>query len=318
MTPLLTVTIPSYRQPTLLRRTLSGLSNQTFKDFVVVILDDSSSIDIEMETRSFQGELTMQILKNKKNIGAMNNLLKSITFDCESKYIFSQHEDDYLKENYLEEAVGILESDKSVSFVLTSPQWISKESLYKKDTIKDLASTKLSQENFVLGTLKRTPFIFGSVVYRRSHIIGTFELETYDTLCDRVFLTKILKQDHYATYIHESGICVQDHTLEKVDSRARDMTLDHIINYHLFLKANLPHTKAIRKEITNLFLLSCASYGQTLSFLYVYQKQKPHHLISLRDINLIGLYSIVRMQTNKTIFSYLIGLVSRSKLRPTH
>jgi glycosyltransferase involved in cell wall biosynthesis len=82
---LLLVTIPSYRQPEQLDRALQGLANQTCKDFSVVIIDDNSGTDIASITKKYKDNISITVEKNENNIGAMNNLYRSITFKTNSR-----------------------------------------------------------------------------------------------------------------------------------------------------------------------------------------------------------------------------------------
>lgn len=44
MGPLLSICIPAYERPALLKRLLDSIAKQVFKDFEVIITDDSSSV----------------------------------------------------------------------------------------------------------------------------------------------------------------------------------------------------------------------------------------------------------------------------------
>lgn len=299
----LTISIPSYRQPALLERALRALSSQSFKDFKVVILDDASGIDFTPIIEKFP-ELNTEIIHNEKNLGAMKNMLASIMFQTTSPYILSHHEDDFLKSNYLECAMEILEKDQTISFVATTPAWITKDAPYKQDLIKDKTYITFSASEFAHRVLTGTPLMFGSVVYRKSHLIPDWHFDTYATFCDRYFLGEILESHHsLGALVQESGIFVRDHSLDKEDSRGDGTTEDHAINLFAFYKRLLiGHypMSTIKKVITNGLLFTYSNFPTRSALLTFYQKQKKEHLLSFSHLSRVGLFALFTLHLSPT------------------
>lgn len=292
----LIVTIPSYKQPEQLSRALYALTLQTFKDFSVVIIDDNSNVDIASIIKPYQDSLSILVIVNKRNFGAMENMLNSIRFEADTDYIFSHHEDDYIKCNYLEEAVRILESTPSVSFVVSSPIWVLKDTKYQEGYLTKKDIKLLTAEDFMIESLLREPFVFGSVIYRKSDIMGSFDMKTYHILCDKIFLTEILlAHGSSCGYIQEPAVYVRDHTKDEKDVRGEGATIDNLINYFNFYKKHLPRTQKITSLITNNLLLGYVNLYKRTSLFELYAKQKKYHLISLRHINIIGLYALTNL-----------------------
>lgn len=298
----LTITIPSYRQPEMLSRALQALSIQTFKDFQVIILDDASGVDLASITAQFSNYFKIVILKNEKNLGAMSNMIKSILFETESDYVFSHHEDDFTKSNYLEIAIDILEENKNVSFVLSSAEWIEKNQLVTTRSINDRAYELFNEVEFTKQIIENRQFIFGSVIYRRSDLINNWEYDRYNTLCDRVFLIKILtKNNSLAAYIKEPSIFVRDHSLDERDDRSSDQNENHLIElvsyYRDILIKKYPESYVLKKS-TNLLLLGYNNYKKRIGLWNFYKKAKNRNLISISKLDLIGLYSIATLPFN--------------------
>lgn len=304
MSNFLTIAIPSYRQPVELSRALHALTLQTFKDFRIVIIDDNSGIDIVSIVHTYTKILDITIIKNQKNLGAMKNMLKSILLECETKYIFSHHEDDYIKSNYLEIAITALEKNADISYILTSPVWIKKDDIYTQSKINSLTIEKIDSHNFMVRSLDREPFIFGSVIYRREDITTTLKLEKYFTLCDKIFLTEILLNNgKKAGYVSEPGIYVHDHSLDQNDTRSTGVTLAHMINFFIFYQKHLTKkTIKIKRLITNNFLLGCTHLPGKVSLNTIYAEQKMHTIISFAHLNSIGVYSIIRLILKNTSY----------------
>jgi glycosyltransferase involved in cell wall biosynthesis len=292
---MLLITIPSYRQPKQLARALQGLANQTYKDFSVIIIDDNSGIDLTQIVQTYSAFFPITIEKNITNLGAMNNLFKSITYKTEAKYILSHHEDDYLKANYLELAIKALEENSDTAFALTCAEWILEHDNYMDTTVAEPKFTKYSKKEFLTAVLENEQFIFGSVVYRISYIFGNFNLHDYHVLCDRIFLAELLNKDRKAVFLSSPGIFVQDHSAEEKNPRSNGMTLTHIINYYHYYKKELDSLKNKDKLITNSFLLSCSCYWKKLSLKEIWSSQKKYHLIKISKLNYIGLYSLFKI-----------------------
>lgn len=309
----LTVTIPSYRQPKELHRALVALSHQTFKDFDVVIIDDNSGVDVESIANQFKDKLSIRVHTNEKNFGAMKNLEFSINFPCTSQYILSHHEDDFLVSNYLEEAVKILDEEKDVAFVVAAPVWAKREQEFILSRISSKLPRLYTATEFMEASLSRAPFMFGSIVYRRSNLSGSFELEDYYTLCDKIYLNNILiNSSSKAAFIQEGAIYITDHSQDENDTRSTDAKDTHLINYFLFYKKYLPDTFKTKKLITNGLLLGFINLPDKHSFIDYFKKAKKGNLATFYSINLVGLYSLFVIAFGKKV-SYVIFAILKNK-----
>jgi glycosyltransferase involved in cell wall biosynthesis len=297
-----TVTIPSYNQPLELDRALTALANQTFKDFSVVILDDCSSTNLHPFIEKYSSSFPISILRHEKNLGAMKNLEYSIFYSTESEYIFSHHEDDYISPTYLQEAVTTLDENQDISFVLTSAIWVKRSAQYSIDqnTLSSPKKVFLNSLEFMERSLKQAPFIFGSVVYRRKQLVGTFELDRYYTLCDKVFLIKmLLAHKGSCCFFKNPYIFVTDHTEDKKDLRSVHARPEYLINYLLFYKENMPSTLEMKKLFWNNALLGFYYLPGTKSFrgfLIELKKYDLYHPLLTRSV---GLYALAKLLKQK-------------------
>lgn len=299
----ITVTIPSYNQPELLSRALLALSKQTYKNFKVVIIDDKSEVDLYSITSKFNCLLDIKIIRNEKNLGAMDNMFKCIMLETNSPYIFCHHEDDFIKANYLEICLKILEKDSNVSFAITSPRWVKKDTLYIESHITSKNYLTFDSSDFVNEILKYKPFMFGSVIYRKDHLINDWGYEKYNTFCDRYFLTSILeKNKSLVAFISEPGIYVRDHSLDKTDSRAQYANENNLINLFIFYKSILLNKfkeSLVDKKITNNLLFSYSNFKNRSPLIKFINKNDS--LIKIKYVNLLGIYSLLRI----TIMDYI-------------
>lgn len=114
--PLVSICIPTYNRLDLLKIALESCFNQTFKNYEIIISDNSEN----NETKDFIESLcknNIRYFKNTENIGPEKNVALSISLGV-GKYIKPLMDDDVLMPTALEEMVGIMESQKSVGVVM--------------------------------------------------------------------------------------------------------------------------------------------------------------------------------------------------------
>ena len=107
MVPKITLCIPVYKTPlAYLECLLESIKKQTFRDFVVVITDDSCSDDFVYDEliAYYSDSFQINYLKNDKNLGMTGNWNKALSFVDTECFIFLGHDDalypDALKELY--------------------------------------------------------------------------------------------------------------------------------------------------------------------------------------------------------------------------
>ena len=77
-----------------------------------------------------------------------------------------------------------------------------------------------------------------------SHIIEAWDYTKYNTFCDRVFLTEILKQNSgNCAQFTSPGIKVRDHSKDAKDTRSKDVNFSHFLNMVGYYKNILGHKK---------------------------------------------------------------------------
>jgi glycosyltransferase involved in cell wall biosynthesis len=302
-------------QPEMLDRALNGLSVQTFKDFNVIIVDDKSSINFEKIITKYKDSLDISVIENAVNLGAMSNLFKSITTETEAQYVFSHHEDDFIKNNYLELAVQILDTNETISYVVTSGEWVHKDTVFINKKIDNSQFEIFDSEKFVYQALHHKHFMFGSVVYRKKDLTASWEYPTYNILCDRVFLLDILdKNKTNCAFITESGIFERDHSLDTNDVRASTLREYHVISLFIKYKEILNRTHISKKNeslITNALLFTYSSLPYKSSLFSFYKRQYIYKLLNVTQINSLGLYAIMTMSLTTKVKLKLIKILKR-------
>lgn len=294
--PILTVVFPVYKDHDFLRRALTALKRQTFRSFKVVIIDNASPVGFDALREEFKAEFPVEITRNETNIGAMPNMLKSITFPVDTKYILSQHADDFLKSDYLEQAILLLEKNPSISWVTTGPEWVSKDITFTEKRMDSTEYITFDAAEFAEAVLNFTPFIFGAVIYRKEQRIYDWKFNLYDVFCDRFMLGTILEQfNAHGAFFTGRGIFERDHTLDVRDDRGSTLTPTHAINllsfYRGLLTKKFPRNK-VDVLSTNAALYYLSTFPRSFSLRAFLKEQKPHHLISIHAIRGLGLYAL--------------------------
>lgn len=168
--PKVTVAIPTYNRAHYLKEAIESVLAQTFEDYELLILDNASTDNTEEVVRSFNDK-RIKYIKNKINIGGLNNFNKALDM-AKGEYVIIFHDDDIMKPELLEKEVEILDKNDDVVLVATNISIINKRGMILKQREKELDNDiifekydfiyKLFKENFVLPcptVMLRTDFI---------------------------------------------------------------------------------------------------------------------------------------------------------------
>lgn len=101
--PFFSICIPTYKQPQLLNKLLSSINKQNFRDFEVIISDDSED-DSVLQIINTDWTFKIKYFQNEKPLGAPENWNNAIE-KCDGKWIKLMHHDDYFAND---EALSII------------------------------------------------------------------------------------------------------------------------------------------------------------------------------------------------------------------
>jgi len=114
--PKVSICIPAYKQPELLERALNSIFIQDYKDFEVIITDDSPDNSVEEIVKKFLDHKNLKYVKNTIKQGSPGNWNASIAL-AKGEYIKILHHDDwFLKETSLSHFVKLLDENPDVNF----------------------------------------------------------------------------------------------------------------------------------------------------------------------------------------------------------
>ena len=100
--PSISICIPAYKHVDFLERLLDSVASQTFRDFEVVITDDSPDESVHNLVESFEGKIEIHYYKNQTPLGTPENWNEAIR-KAHGTWIKLMHNDDWFaREDALE------------------------------------------------------------------------------------------------------------------------------------------------------------------------------------------------------------------------
>jgi len=105
--PLVSICIPTFNRPELLREAIRSCMAQTVGDFEIVITDNSENDDSQRMVSDL-GESRIRFHKNERNIGGAENFSKALSL-ARGRYVKWLMDDDLMKPEFLALTVAALE-----------------------------------------------------------------------------------------------------------------------------------------------------------------------------------------------------------------
>jgi glycosyltransferase involved in cell wall biosynthesis len=202
--PKITIAIPTYKRPELLKLALDSALNQTdYSDFEVVIVDNDPERDCETERLlKTYTDKRLCYYKNAENIGMFGNWNRCIELS-RGEYLTILNDDDLLSNNYLSTVLVFKDKLKKIDalFVGINVLW---ESTLKGDDLlivkeKENKCRKIFPINFLFGNIN--PGSLG-VFFRKETLIkiGGFD-DVFYPISDYVFFLNYVAKFKEVYYI---------------------------------------------------------------------------------------------------------------------
>lgn len=118
--PLVTICVPTYNRPRLLKVLLDSILAQTYRAFEVVITDNSDNSETELLIRSEYSDARIFYYKNDTNLGMSGNTLKALSFVRGAYFTFTPDDDIWLSKEKLKTQVSILEASKNIEICFSN------------------------------------------------------------------------------------------------------------------------------------------------------------------------------------------------------
>ena len=128
------ICIPSYKNVITLQRLLDSVFKQTYRDFAVVITDDTDTNEVKMLVESYHSPKLLY-KKNERQLGPTANCNEAIRYaqSLNPDYIKVMHHDDFFTFEYsLEYLVDLLEKDKNAQIVFSGTIQVERDYSYER------------------------------------------------------------------------------------------------------------------------------------------------------------------------------------------
>jgi glycosyltransferase involved in cell wall biosynthesis len=114
-----TIAIAAFNREAYLRDCLQSISQQTFRDFLIIVFDNHSDYNVTAMLASFP-DIDIQLEQTSENIGQDRNFQRIYTYSYETPYVLIFHDDDTMHPNLLAEQVAVLDAHAELVWVGTS------------------------------------------------------------------------------------------------------------------------------------------------------------------------------------------------------
>ena len=114
--PKVSICIPAYNQPTNLRRALESVFLQSFKDYEVIITDDSLDNSVSIVADEFGQHTNLRYYKNKTRKDTPENWNEAVRLASGELIKILHHDDWFSDENSLADFVKMLDRNPEVDF----------------------------------------------------------------------------------------------------------------------------------------------------------------------------------------------------------
>jgi len=116
-TPNISIITPSYNRPLLLERMIQSVLSQTYTDWELLVIDDSTNLESNKLMQKYQNDPQITYLKNHQNQGLPYSRSRGLDIARGTWITFLDDDDLYVDSLCLEKTSKILESDSSPWFV---------------------------------------------------------------------------------------------------------------------------------------------------------------------------------------------------------
>jgi glycosyltransferase involved in cell wall biosynthesis len=264
------ICIPTYNQTKYLRKTLDSIVAQTYKDFELIISDDSSSEDVSQLLKDYRDKLSFHYVRNTPGLGSPQNWNHAISL-AKGKWIKIMHHDDWFSEIYALEKMMLVADKNPDSLIFAG---IKGEFVREKRSYVNLPfQTKIEE-------IQNDPFslIWANVIGPPSAILFPNNVVKFDKsliwLVDiEFYLQLLLKHQLRLVYLEEVLFenCPDDHNITNACFQNKPLELKEF-NY-IFNKVYSKPTFNMKFNFMKLLKRHISSYSR-VNFVELFVAQK--------------------------------------------
>lgn len=241
MNPLVSICIPAYRQPHLLKRCLASIAMQTYGPLEVLITDDSPEEDVKIVVEQFRDKLNIEYVKNEKPLGSPANWNAALRM-AKGEYVMLLHHDDaFAMESSLTSYLQPFNQNRSIDFVFA-----------RNPTIGTLSQGKPFNASFFRKFYKVPDLLLtGNVIGAPSNVLlkaSVVELynPNYKWIVDMEFYIRLFRKQKKFFYIDQKLIDIGIHEGQ--------VSNDCVDNHAVLLYENISYAGENNLQIHNIKL----------------------------------------------------------------
>lgn len=212
--PKVSICIPTYKQPSLFKRTLNSVFIQDYKDYEVIITDDSTDDCIKEIIKEFPDFEKLSYIKNEKRKGSPDNWNEAIDH-AKGEYIKILHHDDWFSsKKSLANFVGLLDNNILADFAFSSSEVYGPNQVFKylyKPKQEQINKLKIGVDYLFPRNFIGCP---SSTIYRRK-TNGKFD-SRLKWVVDLDFYISILRENNNFVFCPEPLVCITEDSPHQV------------------------------------------------------------------------------------------------------
>lgn len=251
--PKVSICIPAYRQPELLRKLLDSILIQTYQSYEIVVTDDSPDSSVEDICAEYIAKkMPLRYIKNTERKGTPENWNEAIR-SAKGEYIKMMHHDDWFsKKDSLSKFVEMLDRNPKADFAFSGSLW------YNPDG--KLQATHKAR-GFEIFKLRRDPeFLFAAnfistpsaTIFQKK--INVFFDPRFKHVVDFDFYIQILKKNRFFGYTKEPLVGILIESSGQMTAQCLDNKNIRIPEYFNLYKKNHPEMKEMKLYVFAYFM----------------------------------------------------------------
>jgi glycosyltransferase involved in cell wall biosynthesis len=118
--PLISICIPAYKRPGSLKKLLDSIAIQRYKDFEVIVTDDSPDSSLSEICKKYENRVSIQYFKNEQILGSPENWNEAVR-KATGIWIKIMHDDDWFTdENSLQSFAAVMSANPKATFLFSA------------------------------------------------------------------------------------------------------------------------------------------------------------------------------------------------------
>ncbi len=248
------IAIPAYNGEAGVARLLRSVRQQQYKDYEVVITDDS---DDDRIGRLIEGQSWARYYKNKERLGPTGNWNEAMR-RCRGEYIKIMHHDDWFADaDSLGRFVRLMEGNPDADMVFCGTRQVGEKESYERSiSLQEAEFIRQDYRNLYLGNTIGAP---SAVMHRRQ--AGRYD-EALTWLVDMEFYMGILKRNPHFAYTKEALVCIGVSGGQLTESCIGNREINLFEYGYIYQKYGLGEGKQYRKKLVHILADFGAGYGE--------------------------------------------------------